>query len=125
MDQKRAYRRIDDPVDVDFISSAPGVTTIIKTSTLDIGAGGIKVYLNHKYAAGVRMCLKMKLPEMNKTVEAEVEVLLATRANVLLDSGREVLYETRFKFVEIDMQTKRDIIAYVYEFRKKQNLKRD
>ena len=118
-DQKRVHRRVDDPLEVEFVSSAPGVTTIIKTTTLDISAGGVKAYLNHCYEPGTVMYLNIKLPDNGKSIDAEVEVVSAEKEKVFLDGGEGVLFETRFKFLHIDVETRKEIIQYVYEFRKR------
>ncbi len=118
-DQKRVHRRIDDPLEIELVSSAPGVTTIIRTTSLDISAGGFKAYLNHHYRPSTRMYLNLKMPEGGREINAEVEVVAAEKKTVFLDGGKEVLFETRFKFLQIDVDTQKNIIEYVYEFRRK------
>jgi len=55
MVQKRVYKRIEDLVEIEFISESSGATTIIRTKTRDISAGGVKVYLNHQLQQMHRM----------------------------------------------------------------------
>jgi c-di-GMP-binding flagellar brake protein YcgR len=119
MEQKRVYKRIEDLIEVEFVSTASGVQTIIRTKTRDISAGGIKVFLNHRLNPGARMQLVITLPGVKKTVEAEAEVVSSYLIGVVGDSGQEMLYETRFKFARTPPEAKNIITRYVYECRKK------
>ncbi|MBU1044799.1 MAG: PilZ domain-containing protein [Candidatus Omnitrophica bacterium] len=118
MDQKRVYKRIEDLVEVEFISSVSEVTTIIRTKTRDISAGGIKVYLNHRLSSGDKMQMSIILPKSKEPIKAEAEVVSSELIGLIGDKGEEKLYATRFKFGKISLETKNKITAYVFECRK-------
>ncbi|MFH1062824.1 MAG: PilZ domain-containing protein [Candidatus Omnitrophota bacterium] len=119
MDQKRVYKRIEDLVEVEFVSSASEVTTIIRTKTRDISAGGIKVYLNHKLSSGDKMQMSIVLPKNKEPIKAEAEVINSELIGVIGDKGEEMLYATRFKFSKTSLEVKNLITAYVFACRKK------
>lgn len=119
VEQKRVHMRLEDLVEVEFSSEIAGVTTIMRTKTRDISAGGCKVFLSQRLSKGERMQLKMFLPGRKIRIEAEGEVISSDLIAVVLDSGEQKLYETRFKFGKIDAAAKREIINYVYECRRK------
>lgn len=119
MDQKRVYKRIEDLVEVEFVSSVSDVTTIIRTKTRDISAGGIKVYLNHKLSPGDKMQLSIILPKSKDSIKTESEVVSSELIGVIGDKGEEMLYATRFKFGKASLAVKNSITAYVFECRKK------
>ncbi|MFH1460215.1 MAG: PilZ domain-containing protein [Candidatus Omnitrophota bacterium] len=121
MEQKRVYRRIEGFVKVECISHACGVTTVMTTQTRDIGAGGVKVYLNYSFKPKNKIQLKITLPvEYNQPViNTESEVITSNLIGVIGDTGEEKLYETRFKFTKIDLNAKQAITHYVYDWRKK------
>ncbi|MBU4305368.1 MAG: PilZ domain-containing protein [Candidatus Omnitrophica bacterium] len=119
MQAKRVYMRIEDFVDVEFTSTKSGVTTIIKTKSRDISAGGIKVYLNTRLAPGLKMHVNITLPGKITVIHAEAEAVKSDLIGVVGDEGKELLYETRFKFVNMDVEAKKMITQYVYDCRKK------
>jgi len=119
MEQKRLHMRIEDLVDVEFSSTISGVTTIIKTKTRDISAGGLKVYLTQRLNPQEKMKLKISLPEGRKNIETEAAVISSELMGLIGDSGKETLYETRFKFTDISAELKTEIIHYVYECRRR------
>jgi c-di-GMP-binding flagellar brake protein YcgR len=119
MEQKRVYRRIEDLIEVEFVSDSQGSTTIIRTKTRDISAGGIKVYLNHKLKSGAKMQLSILLPKAKEPVKVEAEVVSSELIGVVGDRGEEMLYETRFKFGKGSGEAKSKITAYVFECRKR------
>jgi len=119
MDQKRVYKRVEDLVEVEFVSEASGVTTTMRTKTLDIGAGGVKVYLNHQLASGQEMELKIMLPAAKEQIVCNAEVITSDLVGVVGDKGQEALYMTRFKFSKIEMEDKNKITHHVYECRKR------
>lgn len=119
MGQKRVYKRIDDIVEVEFISNTSGSTTIIKTKTRDISAGGIKVYLNHPLPKEQRMQLAITLPHTKDIIKAEAEVVRSDLIGVVGDSGEGKLFETRFKFAKIPPEVKNAITRYVFDCRRK------
>ncbi len=118
MEQKRVYKRIEDLIEVEFISKASGVETIIRTKTRDISAGGIKVFLNKRLNSADQMELKITLPGEKKTVTTKAAVVDSYLIGVVGDSGQEMLYETRLKFIGLDPDAKNVITHYVYECRK-------
>lgn len=119
MGQKRVYKRIDDLVEVEFISDTSGTTTIIKTKTRDISAGGIKVYLNHSLKKAQKMQLAITLPHTNDVIKAEAEVVRSDLIGVVGDSGEEKLFETRFRFAKMSPEVKNAITRYVFDCRRK------
>ncbi len=119
MVQKRVYKRIEDLVEVEFVSDSAGATTIIRTKTRDISAGGIKVYLNHKLLKAHRMQLSITLPHTKSVIKAEAEVVSSDLVGVVGDKGEEMLVETRFKFIKISPEAKNAITHYVFECRRK------
>ena len=119
MAQKRVYKRIDDLVDIEFISSASAVRTIIRTKTRDISAGGVKVYLNHRSKIGHKMHLSIILPYSKEAIKAEAEVVLSDLIGVVGDKGEEMLFETRLKFLKMLPEVKNAITRYVFECRRK------
>jgi c-di-GMP-binding flagellar brake protein YcgR len=119
MDQKRVYKRIEDLVEVEFVSNASDVTTIIRTKTRDISAGGIKVYLNHRLDSGDKLQLSIILPKNKQPIKTEAEVVSSELIGVVGDKGEEMLYATRFKFSKTSLEVKNLITAYVFECRKK------
>lgn len=119
MTQKRVYKRIDDLVEVEFMSDVAGTTTIIRTKTRDISAGGVKVYLNHQSQKGYKMQLSVTLPHTKEIVKAEAEVVRSDLIGVVGDKGEEMLFETRFKFVKIPPEVKNAITRYVFACRRK------
>ena len=119
MGQKRVYKRIDDLVEVEFISDTSGATTIIKTKTRDISAGGIKVCLNHSLPKTQRMQLSITLPHTKDIIKAEAEVVTSDLIGVVGDSGEEKLFETRFKFIKMFPEVKNAITRYVFDCRRK------
>ena len=119
MAQKRVYKRIDDLVEIEFVSNATNTTTIIRTKTRDISAGGVKVYLNHQSQLGHRMQLSITLPHTKDVVKAEAEAVRSDLIGVVGDRGEEMLFETRFKFVKMPHDVKNAITRYVFECRRK------
>ncbi|MFH1094544.1 MAG: PilZ domain-containing protein [Candidatus Omnitrophota bacterium] len=119
MDQKRVYKRIEDLVEVEFISNASNTTTIIRTKTRDISAGGMKVYLNHQLHEAQRMQLSITLPYIKGIMITEAEVVSSMLIGVVGDKGEEMLFETRFKFVKVNPEVKNAITRYVFECRRK------
>lgn len=119
MAQKRVYKRIDDLVDIEFMSSVSDTTTIIRTKTRDISAGGVKVYLNHQSQMGYKMQMSITLPYTKNIVKAEAEVVRSDLIGVVGDRGEEMLFETRFKFIKITPDVKNAITRYVFECRRK------
>ncbi|MCK4994592.1 MAG: PilZ domain-containing protein [Candidatus Omnitrophica bacterium] len=119
MTQKRVYKRIDDLVEVEFVSNTSGTTTIIRTKTRDISAGGIKVYLNHPLPKAQRMQLSITLPHTKDIIKAEAEAVRSDLIGVVGDSGEEKLFETRFKFAKTSPEVKNVITRYVFECRRK------
>ncbi len=119
MGQKRVYKRIEDLVEVEFISNSSEVTTIIRTKTRDLSAGGVKVYLNHKLKSGDKMQLAVTLPKNKEPIKAEAVVVDSELIGVIGDKGEEMLYATRFKFGKTSLAAKNSITAYVFECRKK------
>lgn len=119
MVQKRVYKRIEDLVEVEFMSDFSGTTTIIRTKTRDISAGGVKVYLNHQLQQAHRMQLTITLPHVKDIVKTEAEVVCSDLIGVVGDKGEEMLFETRFKFIKMSPQVKNAITRYVFECRRK------
>lgn len=121
MEQKRVHMRIEDLVDVEFFSNSAGVTTIFRTKTRDISAGGLKAYLTQKLNPKNRMQLKIILPESKKVIQTEAEVVSSEVVGLIGDSGKETLYETRFKFIKINIDSRKEIIDYVYECKRRKH----
>ncbi|MCG2711143.1 MAG: PilZ domain-containing protein [Candidatus Omnitrophica bacterium] len=119
MVQNRVYKRIEDLVEVEFILNITGTTTVIRTKTRDISAGGLKVYLNHQLQQGHRMQLSITLPHTKDIVKAEAEVVCSDLIAVVGDRGEEMLFETRFKFLKMSLELKNAITHYVFECRRK------
>ena len=119
MPQKRVYKRIEDLVEVEFMSDSSGATTIIRTKTRDISAGGVKVYLNHKLLEAHRMQLSITLPHTKDVLKTEAEVVSSDLIGVVGDIGEEMLVETRFKFIKMSPKAKNAITRYVFECRRK------
>lgn len=119
MEQKRLHVRLEDLVEVEFSSTLSGVTTIIRTKTRDISGGGVKVYLNHRLNHGEKMQLKIKIPDVKKIIQTDGQVISSELIGVIGDEGKETLYETRFKFNQIKQEYKKEIIAYIYECKRK------
>lgn len=117
MEQKRVYKRIEDLIEVEFTADSSGATTIIKTKTRDISAGGIKVYLNHRLQAGDMMQLSIKLPRDKDIIRSEAEVVRSDLIGVVGDKGQEMLYETRFSFRTMPPDLKNQITRYIYSCR--------
>ncbi|MBI4844906.1 MAG: PilZ domain-containing protein [Candidatus Omnitrophica bacterium] len=120
MEQKRKHMRVEDLVEVEFVSVASEATVIIKTKTRDIGAGGVKVYLNHRIFPGTKLQLNIKIPNEKTDIQSEAEVISADLIGVIGDKGQERLYETRLKFIKMEAQDKNKIIRHVYGCRRKQ-----
>lgn len=118
MDQKRVYKRLEDLVEVEFVSDSSEATTIIRTKTRDLSAGGIKVYLNHKLSIGEKMQLTIGIPKSKEPIKTEAEVVSSELIGVVGDKGEEMLYATRFKFGKTSLAAKNAITAYVFECRK-------
>ena len=116
---KRIYKRLEDLVDIEFMSTASEATTIIRTKARDISAGGVKVFLNHPLQAALKMQLSITLPHTKKVLKAEAEVVTSELIGVVGDRGEEKLFETRFKFIKIDPDVKNAITKYVFECRRK------
>ena len=119
MGQKRVYKRIEDFVEVEFVSDFSEATIIIRTKTRDLSAGGIKVYLNHELKSGEKMQLSIILPKTKEPIKTEAEVISSELIGVIGDKGEEMLYATRFKFRKTSLAAKHSITAYVVECRKK------
>lgn len=119
MAQKRVYKRLEDLVEIEFISNAEHATTIIRTKTRDISAGGVKVYLNHPLQKSHKMQLSITLPHTKNVVKAEAEVVRSDLIGVVGDKGEEMLFETRFKFEKMSPEVKNAITRYVFECRRK------
>ena len=119
MDQKRIHIRLEDLVEVEFTAKATGVTTIIRTKTRDISGGGVKVYLNQRLIPTSKMQLKITLPDSKKVISAAGEVVSSELIGVVGDIGEEKLFETRFKFANMDQKSKKEVIRYVYDCRKR------
>ncbi len=119
MGQKRVYKRIADLIEIEFISASSGATTIIRTKTRDISAGGVKVYLNHQLPQAHRMQLSITLPHTKDVARAEAEVVHSKLIGVIGDKGEELLFETRFKFVKMPPEAKNLITHYVFECHRK------
>ena len=119
MGQKRVYKRIEDFVEVEFMSDSSGATTIIRTKTRDISAGGVKVYLNYKLLKTHRMQLLITLPHTHDVVKTEAEVVSSELIGVVGDKGEAMLVETRFKFIKLSPEIKNVITRYVFECRRK------
>ncbi|MDD5746464.1 MAG: PilZ domain-containing protein [Candidatus Omnitrophica bacterium] len=117
MEQKRVYKRIEDLIEVEFVPADSGAEAVIRTKTRDISAGGIKVFLNKRLTLNEQLPLKITLPGEKKTVEMQAEVIDSYLIGVVGDSGQEMLYETRFKFVGLDPETKNIITRYVHQCR--------
>ncbi|MFH2137355.1 MAG: PilZ domain-containing protein [Candidatus Omnitrophota bacterium] len=118
MDQKRVYLRLEDLVEIEFSVELAGVTTIMKTKTRDISAGGAKVYLTHNLHPQDIMHAKIFLPE-GKFVQIDAEVVSSELIGVVGDTGENYLYETRFKFIGTDAKARNELIQYIYDCRKK------
>ena len=119
MGQKRVYSRIEDFVAVEFVSDTSQATTIIRTKTRDISAGGVKVYLNYRLSKGEEMQLSIILPKKKNSIKAQAEVVSSELIGVVGDKGKEMLYATRFKFKKTLLADRKSITAYVFECRKK------
>ena len=124
MGQKRVYKRVESLVEVEFMSDASGVTTIIRTKTRDISAGGLKVYLNYVLNPGDRMQLLITIPNTKKKINPIGEVVRSDLIAVVGDRGEEMLYATRFKLIKTAPEEKNAITRYVFDCRKEaQNAK--
>ena len=116
---KRIYKRLEDLVDIEFISDTDGATTIIRTKARDISAGGVKVYLHHPLPQSHMMQLSITLPHTKNVLKAEAEVVRSDLIGVVGDKGEEMLFETRFKFIKMSHEAKSAITRYVFECRRK------
>lgn len=124
MVQKRVHMRIEDLVEVELTSNAADVTTIMRTKTRDISAGGVKVYLNHMLNPGDRLQLAITLPNKKESIKTEAEVVSSDLIGVIGDRGEAKLYETRLKFIKIDAEAKKKIIQHVYHCRRQSHIAR-
>ncbi|MBU0634445.1 MAG: PilZ domain-containing protein [Candidatus Omnitrophica bacterium] len=120
MEQRRIHKRIEDLVEVEFILESAGVTETFKTKTRDLSAGGVKVFLNRRLPADEEMKMKVTLPDAKKTVETKAVVVSSELTGVVDDTGKDHLYETRFKFTHLRAEDASDIIHYIYNCRKRE-----
>lgn len=120
MEQKRIHKRIEDLVEVEIILESSGVTETFKTKTRDLSAGGVKVFLNRRLPVEDELKMKITLPDTKKIVGTKAVVVRAELMGVVGDTGKEHLYETRFKFTHLGAEDSSTIIHYIYNCRKRE-----
>lgn len=117
--QKRVFMRLEDFIEAEFSLEKSGVTTIIKTKTRDISAGGLKVYLTHKLKVSDAMKVTLFLSGTKKVINAEATVVACDLIGVVGDVGEDELFETRFKFAPLAATDRTVLIKYIYDRRTK------
>ena len=119
MVQKRVFIRLEDFIEVEFSLEKAGITTIIKTKTRDISAGGVKVYLTHRLHVSDVMKVVLSLFGINQVINAEATVVACELIGVVGDVSEYQLYETRFKFIPLNANDRTALIKYIYDRRTK------
>lgn len=113
--QKKPPRRIAERrkhlrVDANFVVSYAKRDIIDEydlSQTRDLSQGGILLTTHRYYENGVRLALVMRFPFVSKKVEALAEVVHCREV------AKDLIYETRLKFLNLDMSLFEEIGANV------------
>jgi hypothetical protein len=109
--ERRRHVRFKKRLDVSYVTRKKSqVKSSAKTS--DISMGGAKLVLDEKLSKGVVLFIRMLLPETNKTVEAEGEVVWSECADSNVEDGKRFFY-AGVKFVAIKSPDDGTFLEYV------------
>jgi len=109
--ERREHVRFNKALEVEYIVEKK---THLRSNgkTVDISQGGMRLLVDEKFAKGVILDLKMKLPKTNRVVEVEGEVVWSEDAETDDPSGKRFFY-AGVKFLGIKEPAGKHLAEYL------------
>lgn len=107
--QRRNYFRLDTvvPVEVTIYDSDKNERTIT-ANTIDISGGGLKILSKYSLEEGSNVDIKMQIPKIDtKKIDAKV-------IRTIKSLNNQDMYEIALEYADIDINTRQDIISYIF-----------
>ncbi len=111
MEERRRFVRLDTRLDVSYAVQPAG--TVQRTSSKDIGGGGICLFADHVLEPGTCLKVSMKLPELEQPVAFTAEVVWSEPYEVIGRTVRERAVELGVRFLDIAPQDQEAIMQHV------------
>lgn len=111
---KRNFPRLSASVEVEYIL-LEGVSDGKQTFTRNISAGGICLIVYEKIEPGSILSLKLYLPDVKKTIQAQGKVVWSSHFTI--GSDQRDRYDLGIEFTEIDDSVRDEISKYLFKLK--------
>jgi len=115
MNERTKYRRVSFPIKL--IYKVMGIKGEVPLKSIDIGGGGMKIYLKESIKVGTLIELGMNLPKNGDLFFALGRVAWQAKTAKKDMAGKE-LYETGIEFIKLDVIHRTKMIGLVHELLK-------